>query len=105
MHGHILAPAQHSKAQWPLLEEFGLENIHIHRAKLWPKSRVLVESPVWPGGNLSSRVMIGAYSFLRDNVRVAGHVAHIGRFCSIAPGAVIGYGNHPTDWLSTHSFQ
>lgn len=92
-------------AQGIALEEFGIENIHIHRAKLWPKSRVLVESPIWLGGNLSSRVMIGAYTFLRDNVRIAGQVAHIGRFCSIAPGVVIGDGNHPTDWLSTHSFQ
>lgn len=91
--------------QRPVLEEFGIANIHIHRAKLWPKSRILVESPVWLGGNFSSRVMIGAYTFLRDNVRIAGQVAHIGRFCSIAPGVVIGDGNHPTDWLSSHSFQ
>ena len=92
-------------AQGPVLEEFGIENVHIHRAKFWPRSRVLVESPIWLGGNFSSRVMIGAYTFLRDNVRIAGQVAHIGRFCSIAPGVVIGDGNHPTDWLSSHSFQ
>jgi len=88
-----------------ILEAFGKQNIHRHRAKLWPKSRLLVESPVWLAGSITMRGSIGAYTFLRDDVRIAGQVAHIGRFCSIAPGVVIGDSNHPTDWLSTHSFQ
>lgn len=87
------------------LEAFGRKNIHLHRAKLWPKTRLLVESPVWLAGNITMRGSIGAYTFLRDGVRIAGQVAHIGRFCSIAPGVVIGDSNHPTEWLSTHSFQ
>lgn len=87
------------------LESFGIANIHVHRAKIWHKGHLLVESPVWLAGDISSRGMIGAYTFLRDNVRISGQTAHIGRYCSIAPGAVIGDSNHPTDWLSTHSFQ
>ncbi|ANH09175.1 hypothetical protein [Shinella sp. HZN7] len=87
------------------LEAFGRKNIHLHRVKLWPKTRLLVESPVWLAGNITMRGSIGAYTFLRDGVRIAGQVAHIGRFCSIAPGVVIGDSNHPTEWLSTHSFQ
>lgn len=88
-----------------ILENFGPANIHHHRAKLWQNSRILVESPVWLAGSLSSRGMIGAYTFLRDTVRLSGNAAHIGRYCSIAPGVVIGDSNHPTNWLSTHSFQ
>lgn len=88
-----------------VLESFGIANIHRSRAKLWPKSRLLVESPVWLAGSISSRGMIGAYTFLRDTVRLSGNAAHIGRYCSIAPGVIIGDSNHPTDWLSTHSFQ
>jgi acetyltransferase-like isoleucine patch superfamily enzyme len=87
------------------LETFGKNNIHRHRAKLWPKTRLLVESPVWLAGNITMRGSIGAYTFLRDGVRIAGQVSHIGRFCSLAPGVVIGDSNHPTEWLSTHSFQ
>lgn len=87
------------------LETFGRKNIHLHRAKLWPRTRLLVESPVWLAGSITMRGSIGAYTFLRDGVRIAGQVAHIGRFCSIAPGVVIGDSNHPTEWLSTHSFQ
>lgn len=87
------------------LEAFGKNNIHRHRAKLWPKTRLLVESPVWLAGDITMRGFIGAYTFLRDGVRIAGQVSHIGRFCSLAPGVVIGDSNHPTEWLSTHSFQ
>lgn len=88
-----------------VLERFGKKNIHLHRAKLWPKTRLLVESPVWLAGSITMRGSIGAYTFLRDGVRIAGQVSHIGRFCSIAPGVVMGDSNHPTEWLSTHSFQ
>lgn len=87
------------------LERFGKKNIHLHRAKLWPKTRLLVESPVWLAGSIAMRGSVGAYTFLRDDVRIAGQVSHIGRFCSIAPGVVMGDSNHPTEWLSTHSFQ
>lgn len=87
------------------LEAFGKNNIHRHRAKLWPKTRLLVESPVWLAGDITMRGSIGAYTFLRDGIRIAGQVSHIGRFCSLAPGVVIGDSNHPTEWLSTHSFQ
>ena len=106
--GHLtdaVYPDEGETAGRRALEDFGTANIHVHRAKLWQKSRVLVESPVWLGGDISTRGMIGAYTFLRDNVRISGQAAHIGRYCSLAPGVVIGDSNHPTDWLSTHSFQ
>ena len=42
-----------------------------------------------------------------STIRQGGYIAFvdIGRYSSIAPGAYIGGGEHPTDWLSTHSFQ
>lgn len=43
---------------------------------------------------------IGAMSYCDGEVRA--HNADIGRYCSIASGAVIGAGNHRTDRLSTH---
>lgn len=43
---------------------------------------------------------IGAYSYCNGSVHA--HNATIGRYCSIAAGAVIGAGNHRLDGLSTH---
>jgi len=69
------------------------------------KSRVVLEAPVRVGGRLQFNGSIGAYSYVRFDGRIAGRTGSIGRYCSIAPGVVIGDGEHPTDWLSTHPFQ
>lgn len=42
---------------------------------------------------------IGEYTYISKNSIV--HNAHIGKFCSIGPNVVIGYGDHPTNFLST----
>lgn len=42
---------------------------------------------------------IGNYSYIARNSIV--HATQIGNFCSIGPNVVIGYGDHPTDFLST----
>ena len=52
---------------------------------------------------LQGECSIGYLSTIRPHSFVAQ--TDIGRFCSIAPEAYIGGGEHPLDWLSTHSFQ
>ena len=51
----------------------------------------------------SGACSVGYLTSIRRNSQFA--CADIGRFCSIAPNAFVGGGEHPTDWLSTHGFQ
>lgn len=44
-------------------------------------------------------VIIGKYSYIAPNCIISG--CEIGSFCSIGPGVIIGFGNHPIDRLST----
>ncbi len=43
--------------------------------------------------------IIGAYSYVARNSII--HSADIGRFCSIGPNVVVGFGEHPLDRVST----
>lgn len=54
-------------------------------------------------GRLYGSVSLGAFSFIGTNSEF--HSVDIGRFCSFGRNIVIGPGEHPTDWLSTHPFQ
>lgn len=63
------------------------------------------EAPVLIMGNLKiwSNVKMGAYTYLQSGrIRT---LKSIGRYCSIAPNVTIGDLNHPSDWLSSSSFQ
>lgn len=42
---------------------------------------------------------IGNYSYISRNSNI--HNCEIGNFCSIGPNVTIGFGDHPTDFLST----
>jgi chloramphenicol O-acetyltransferase type B len=42
---------------------------------------------------------IGCHSYIASYAKIS--VARICRFCSIGPYLICGYGDHPTDWLST----
>lgn len=68
-------------------------------------ANVLCEAPCKLGGDISFKGTFGAYSYVRRGSRLAPALKSIGRYCSIAPNVLIGDGNHPTDWLSTHPFQ
>lgn len=43
--------------------------------------------------------IIGKYTYIADNSIIQS--AEIGKFCSIGPNVIIGYGEHPTNHLST----
>lgn len=52
------------------------------------------------GANVEfSNSEIGDYSYISPNSKI--HTAIIGKFCSIGPHVIIGYGEHPTEFLST----
>ncbi|MBN2162006.1 MAG: CatB-related O-acetyltransferase [Pontiellaceae bacterium] len=51
---------------------------------------------------LTSASFVGRYTYIGQGT-VFGDV-RIGRFCSIASGFTIIYGNHPLDYLTTHPF-
>ena len=48
--------------------------------------------------------VIGRYSYIREGAGIFPRVT-IGRYCSIATHAIVGATAHPTNWLSTSSFQ
>lgn len=43
---------------------------------------------------------VGAFTYFQNLCNIAN--AEIGRFCSIGPRVLMGHGEHPTDYLSTH---
>ncbi|MCD4680878.1 MAG: CatB-related O-acetyltransferase [Bacteroidales bacterium] len=47
---------------------------------------------------------IGRYTYINKYCMVDKNVKKIGRFCSIAYGAKLGLGGHPTNWVSSHPF-
>lgn len=70
------------------------------------KSPDLLEHPVsiGPQSEIHGGSRAGAFLFLNYRSIVYPNVT-IGRFCSIARGCEIGVAQHPTHFLSTHSFQ
>lgn len=67
-------------------------------------SGVFLEAPSRISAHILMSGFIGAYSYIRDGSRLGGGVRSIGRYCSIAPGAILGDGQHHIDWLTTHPF-
>ena len=73
-------------------------------SKRRPVSGVFVEAPSRISAHVLMSGFIGAYSYIRDGSRLGGGVRSIGRYCSIAPGVILGDGQHHIDWLTTHPF-
>ncbi|MBS3018858.1 2,3,4,5-tetrahydropyridine-2,6-dicarboxylate N-acetyltransferase [Comamonas sp. PE63] len=67
--------------------------------------KLIIEAPciIGAGTKFSYGAEIGAYTYFRGGD--IGSLGRIGRFCSVAPEVIIGPGNHPTNFLSTHPFQ
>lgn len=67
--------------------------------------RLQFENPVFCGAILRTDVRLGAFSYaLGSGKSEIWGPTTIGRYCSIAPGAIIGAPAHPTGHLSTHPF-
>lgn len=66
----------------------------------------LVEHPIHcaPNAQIHGECVVGIFLFLNIGSIIYPHVT-VGRYCSIARGCEIGVANHPSDYLSTHSFQ
>jgi acetyltransferase-like isoleucine patch superfamily enzyme len=58
--------------------------------------------PAFHGNNKVRNIVIGNFSYVSYNSIV--YNAEIGKYCSIGPNVVIGYGDHPTNLLSTSPF-
>lgn len=67
-------------------------------------ANLAIEAPARISAHIYMRGFIGSYTYLRDGCRLGKGVRSIGRYCSIAPGAVLGDGQHVLDWLTTHPF-
>jgi acetyltransferase-like isoleucine patch superfamily enzyme len=68
------------------------------------REAVSFEAPVAISNAIfSGRCIIGYLSSIRRGCHFSG--TDIGRYCSVAPNAFVGGGEHPLDWLSTHGFQ
>jgi acetyltransferase-like isoleucine patch superfamily enzyme len=53
---------------------------------------------LFPGTSLY-KTTLGRYSYIGSNSIV--HFTALGNFCSVGPNCVIGYGDHPSDFVST----
>lgn len=85
-------------------ERNGLRIFLDTEAKRHKASKLFVEAPGWIAAHVIMSGFVGAYTYVRDGSRLGAGVHAIGRYCSIAPGAVIGDGQHRLDRLSTHPF-
>ncbi len=65
-----------------------------------------LEKPVkiYKGVDIAPNNKIGKYTYIRPFSYTAKNTT-IGRFCSIGDYVIIGASKHPTNWLSTHTFQ
>ena len=76
------------------------------KCKIGPKTKVRyaqIEPFVRIGENCNVQSSsIGSYSYLGDNCNIPQ--TKIGKFCSIATGANLAAGNHPSDYISTSPY-
>lgn len=89
-----------------VVDSLRASGVSVHSADGLPESGQLwVEAPAnLSSAKFHSSASIGAYTYFGPGCQIYA-LGRIGRFCSIAPGVVMGGGNHPIDWLSTHPFQ
>ncbi|BCX67040.1 CatB-related O-acetyltransferase [Pseudomonas izuensis] len=66
--------------------------------------KICVPVHLSPGTQIKNNVKVDKFSFLNWNSVLYPNV-HVGAYCSIGRDVQIGLAGHPTDWLSTHTFQ
>lgn len=74
-----------------------IKKIFIRKAE--PKSKIENKKFRLGAGVEFSNSSIGDYSYVSPNSKL--HSTTIGKFCSIGPNVIIGYGEHPIKFLST----
>lgn len=75
-------------------------------ARISNRAGIVLETPVRIDGQVGMRNgFIGAYTGIGRDSRIGPWTISLGRYCTIGPGVVIGDGEHPLHWLSTHPFQ
>jgi acetyltransferase-like isoleucine patch superfamily enzyme len=52
------------------------------------------------GRGILAKSRLGLFTYVQHDSYISN--AHIGRFCSIGPNVLVGLGEHPTEFLSTH---
>lgn len=70
--------------------------------KFCMNTNISPKASVFSDNNLLYNVTIDDYSYINDGVIKN---TKIGKYCSIACGAIFGMDAHPMDWLSTSPFQ
>ncbi len=73
-------------------------------AMLDPSLRICFPVHISPRVQIKNGVSIDKFSFINWESIIYPNV-YIGQYCSIGRNVQIGLANHPTDWLSTHTFQ
>jgi acetyltransferase-like isoleucine patch superfamily enzyme len=74
------------------------DNVHIGAFSRLIESSLESNTKIYEHCDLTN-VSMGSYSFIAERSTLSE--TSIGRFCSIGPQAIIGSGDHPTDWIST----
>ncbi len=69
-------------------------------------SNIILEKPVkiYKNVEIANNNKIGKYTYIRP-FTYTNKNTNIGRYCSIGDYVIIGASKHPTNWLSTHTFQ
>lgn len=81
-----------------------IQNSTIRTASIVSDSSQVVNSTVEPYSRIYhdgviGNTKIGSYSYINNNSHI--DFAEVGKFCSIGPFLICGYGSHPIDLLST----
>ena len=86
-----------------VLRPFDIEHLPPFQRPLQVSGVLRAERPTaLRNGRFRGQVSIGAFSYVNENTTI--YSCSIGRYTSIAHQVMIGPAEHPTNWLSTHSF-
>lgn len=88
---------------WVLIQKILNPDCTIHAASICRHVKLSKGVTLGHGSHICAG-SIGKYTYINKNCLIDRNTASIGSFCSIAYGAKIGLGNHPTDWVSSHPF-
>ncbi len=74
------------------------KSVNIGESTIIVKSKLFEQIVIHRNCNLS-QVVLGKFSYIAPNSQLS--LVNLGNFCSIGPHLICGYGDHPTDFVST----